>query len=150
MLTALRMVALLCTGLAAGVFLGHRAGVSVAMPQLSPSSFVQVQQIIHKIFARMMPALIIGSILASLLWAVLLQERTAELWLASAASLSMACILAMTLAVNVPINKKLMTWNIAAPPSDWRTIWEPWERVHSIRTVLAIAAFAAEALALSL
>jgi hypothetical protein len=74
------IIALVCTGLAAGIFLGHRAGVSLAVPELSPSSFVQLQQIIHKTFARMMPVLIIGAVLGSALWAVLLRThwRTGE------------------------------------------------------------------------
>jgi uncharacterized membrane protein len=59
------------------------------------------------------------------------------------------CIFAMTLAVNVPINKRLMTWNAATPPSDLTTVWAPWEQVHSVRTVLAIIAFAAKVIALS-
>jgi hypothetical protein len=61
----------------------------------------------------------------------------------------MLCIFAMTLAVNIPINKKMMTWNAAAPPSDLSNVWAPWEQVHSIRTVLAIIAFVAEVIALS-
>jgi uncharacterized membrane protein len=146
------IVALICTGLAAGIFLGHRAGVSRAMPVLSPSSFVQLQQIIHKTFARMMPVLIMGALVGSVLWAVLLRSRwrTAEFWLVSAASLAMICILAMTRAVNIPINKRLMTWNAAEPPSDLDTVWAPWERIHSIRTVLAIVAFGAEVIALNI
>jgi uncharacterized membrane protein len=105
------VIALLCTGLAAGVFLGHRAGVSRAVPLLSPSSFIQLQQTIHKTFARMMPVLVIGSVLASALWAVLLRAcwRTGEFWLVSVASLVMVGIATMTRAVNVPINNRLMT-----------------------------------------
>ena len=146
------IVALICTGLVAGIFLGHRAGVSLAVPVLSPSSFIQLQQVIHKTFVRMMPVLIIGALFGSALWAVLLRShwQTGEFWLASGASLALMCILAMTRAVNIPINKRLMTWNPAEPPSDLRTVWAPWERIHSIRTVLAIAAFAAEVIALSI
>ncbi len=152
MLLIAPVVALICTGLAAGIFLGHRAGVSLAVPVLSPSSFVQLQQVIHKTFARMMPVLIIGAVLGSALWAVLLRSRwrTGEFWLVSAATLAMACILGMTRAVNIPINKRLMTWNIAAPPSNLSAQWAPWEQVHSIRTVLAIIAFAAEVIALNI
>jgi uncharacterized membrane protein len=145
------IVALICTGLVAGIFLGHRAGVSLAMPILSPSSFVQLQQIIHRTFARMMPVLNIGSVLSSVLWAVLqgAHGRTGEFWLVSAASLLMICIFAVTLGINVPINKQLMTWNPAAPPQDLSTLWAPWERVHSTRTGLAIVAFVAEVIAVA-
>jgi len=72
MIVIVSIVAIICTGLVAGIFLGHRAGVSLAMPILSPSSFVQLQQIIHRTFARMMPVLVIGSVLSSVLWVVLL------------------------------------------------------------------------------
>ena len=150
MMVVAPVIALLCTGLAAGIFLGHREGVSRAGPLLSSSSFIQLQQTIQKTFARMMPVLIIGSVLASVLWAVLLRAcwRTGEFWLVSGASLVMVCIATMTRAVNIPINNRLMTWNPAAPPPDLSAVWSRWEQIHSIRTVLAIIAFAAEVIAL--
>jgi hypothetical protein len=64
MMLVATVVALICTGLAAGIFLGHRAGVSRAVPILGPSSFIQLQQVIHKTFARMMPVLTIGACLS--------------------------------------------------------------------------------------
>ena len=152
MILVVRIVALICTGLSAGIFLGHRAGVSLAMPILNPSSFIQLQHVIHKTFVRMMPVLILGALVGSAAWAILLRShwRTDEFWLVSAASAAMMCILAMTRAVNIPINRRLMTWDAAAPPSDLRVVWAPWERIHSARTVLAIVAFAGEVIALSI
>ena len=150
MMVIVPVITLICTGLTAGIFLGHRAGVSRAVPILSPSSFIQLQQTINKSFARMMPVMIIGSVLGSALWAVLLRAcwRTSEFWLVSGASLVMVCIAALTRAVNVPINNRLTSWNAAAPPSDLSTIWARWEQIHSIRTVLAVVAFAAEVIAI--
>jgi uncharacterized membrane protein len=150
MLVIAPVVALICTGLVAGIFLGHRAGVSRAVPILNQSSFIQLQQTIHKTFARMMPVLVVGSVLGSALWAFFLRAcwRTTEFWLVSAASLMMFCGATMTRAINIPINKRLTTWDAAVPPSDWRTVWARWEQIHSIRTVLAIIAFAVEVIAL--
>lgn len=150
-LATVRVIAIVCTGLAAGVFLGHRMGVSLAMPELGPTSFVQLQQIIHVHFARMMPILMIGAAGAALIWAILLRGhwRAIEFWLVSGASLAMTCVLVLTLAINVPINGQLMTWNIATPPANLMELWRPWEKVHSIRTVLTIAAFVSEVVALS-
>jgi hypothetical protein len=65
MILVVRSVALICTGLSASIFLGHRARVSLAMPILNPSSFIQLQQVIHKTFVRMMPALILGALVGS-------------------------------------------------------------------------------------
>ena len=72
LLIAARVIALVSTGLIAGIFLGHRAGVSRASTQLAPSSFIQLQQIIHQIFQRMMPPLVVAAVLGTLTWTVLL------------------------------------------------------------------------------
>src|SRR5262245_9802133 len=45
--TAVRVVAVVAVGLLAGIFLGHRAGPQFALHALSPSSFVQFQQLVH-------------------------------------------------------------------------------------------------------
>jgi len=132
-------------------FLGNRMGVSLAMPELTPSSFVQLQQIIHIHFARMMPILMIGAVGASILWSILLRARwrTVEFWLVCTASLAMVCAFVLTRVVNIPINDQLMTWSIQTPPANLMELWEPWEKIHSIRTVLAIVAFAFQVVALS-
>lgn len=145
-----RALAILFTGLAAGALLGHRMGVSMARPQLSASAFVQLQQIIHIHFAVMMPILLFGAIGAGLVWALMLRRRRiAEFWLASAAAIAMVAIAAMTRAVNIPINEQLMTWSVANPPPNLEELWSPWERVHTVRTVIAVTAFALQAVAVS-
>ena len=60
------------------------------------------------------------------------------------------CVFALTLAVNVPINKKVMTWSASAPPENLSEIWRPWEQVNTVRTILAVGVFSLEVLALSL
>jgi hypothetical protein len=62
----------------------------------------------------------------------------------------MVCVATMTRAINIPINKRLMSWDSSAPPSDLRAVWARWEHIHSIRTVLAILAFASEVIALTI
>lgn len=148
-LTIVRVIAVITTGLAAGIFLGHRMGVSFAMPILSPSSFVQLQQVIHRYFARMMPPLVLSAMGASIAWVALSVGRTPSLasWLAAAAALAMVVAAVLTRVVNIPINAKLITWRVEAPPADLSTLWAPWERVHSVRTVLAVGAFIAQVIA---
>jgi uncharacterized membrane protein len=145
------VVAITFTGLAAGVFLGHRLGVSLAMPELTPSSFVQLQQIIHVHFAIMMPILIIGAVAASIIWTILLRARwrAPDFWLVSAASFMILCVVILTRTVNVPINDQLMTWSIQSPPPDLVPLWRPWEEIHSIRTVLTSVAFGFQVVAVS-
>jgi uncharacterized membrane protein len=150
-LVIVRVVATVCTGLAAGIFLGHRRGVSLAAPSLPPSSFLQLQQVIHVHFACMMPFLMLSAAGGSLIWAILLRDkwRTPELWLVAAAAVGMLSAVLMTRAVNIPINIRLMTWKIEAPPADLMEQWGPWERVHSVRTILATTALVLQVVALS-
>ena len=150
-LVVVRVISLVCTGLVAGIFLGHRAGVSRAGARLTPSSFIQLQQIIHGVFARMMPPLVLGAVVATLAWTFLARSQGPEIgvWLLVLASLMLVVAAALTRAINIPINSQLMTWSPEAPPSQLREVWTRWEKVHSIRTVLAVAAFGIQAIALS-
>lgn len=147
-----RAIAITCTGLAAGVFLGHWRGVSIATPQLDPSSFIQLQQVIHVHFVPMMPILLFGAAAASIVWALLLRKSQEEtgFWLVTGTAVSMTVVLGLTLAINVPINQLLMTWDAERPPADLMRLWRPWEVSHAIRTVLALVAFATQALVVSL
>lgn len=152
LLTILQVAAVVAVGLLAGIFLGHRAGVQHALPELSPSSFVQLQQIIHVHYVRFMPPLVFTALLSSILWFVMIrsQWRSAEFWLVVISACGILVVAAATRAVNVPLNNQLMTWSVASPPPNLRELWAPWDRVNNLRGVLATAALVLEAVALSL
>jgi uncharacterized membrane protein len=152
LLMIVRAMAVVCAGLLAGIYFGYRAGDYYALQRLSASDFVQFQQVIHMHFARFMPPLVLISLLAAIAWLVMVrsQWRSAEFWLIAASTCGIMLIAAMTRAVNVPLNNQLMTWDIAAPPSNLREIWAPWDRVNTIRTFVAVVVLILEALALSI
>ena len=152
MLTIVRVVAVVCTGLLAGIFLGYRAGPQYALKEISASSFVQFQQVVHVHFVRFMPPLVLTALLAALVWLLMVrsQWRSAEFWLIAASTCGIALIAAMTRAVSVPLNNQLMTWNIATPPNNVREIWAPWDRVNTIRALVATGALILEVVTLSL
>jgi len=152
LLTILRVVAVVSVGLLAGIFLGYRMGVQYAGPELSASSFVQLQQIIHAHYVRFMPALVLPALLSSLLWLVMVrsQWRTAEFGLVAIAACGILVIAAATRLVSVPLNDQLMTWSIASPPTNLRNVWAPWDRVNTLRSVLATGSLVLEAVALGL
>jgi uncharacterized membrane protein len=147
-----RVIALLSCGLFAGILFGDRMGASFARPELSASSFVQLQQIIHAHFVRFMPLLLLTAIVAGLAWLILVRSRrgSAEFWLLAAAAVAMISVAVLTRTINVPINDQLMTWSIQSPPPNIREIWSRWEMVHTVRTILWLGAFAAEVVALGI
>jgi uncharacterized membrane protein len=151
-LTIIRVVAVVCAGLLAGIFLGYRAGPQHALQKLSASSFVQFQQVVHVHYVRFMPLLTLTALLTALAWLVIIRSRwtSAEFWLIAASTCGIVLVAAMTRAVNVPLNNRLMTWNIDAPPSDLGKMWAPWDRVNTIRAFVSAGALIFEAVALSL
>jgi uncharacterized membrane protein len=150
--TALRVVAIACAGLLAGIYPGDRAGAHYARPELDPSSFVRFQQVVHVHYAKFMPPLVLIALLTALAWLVTVrpQWRSAELWLVAASVCGIALVAALTRAVNVPLNNELMTWNVAAPPSNLKEIWAPWARVNTTRAIVTTVVLVLEGLALSL
>ncbi len=151
-MTAICFVALLSTGLLTGILLGNRLGASFALPKLPDSSFVQFQQTVHLNYVRIMPVLQIVSILSSVTWAYLLSSspRVMDFVLVAIAAAGSIVVFAITLTVNVTVNKKLMAWTASNPPANVRQIWKPWERGNTVRTLLVVAVFVLEVLAVSL
>lgn len=148
--TIVRVVAIACAGVLAGIYFGYRAGPHYAMQALDASDFVRFQQIVHIHYVRFMPPLVLGALGSAVIWLVLLRRswRSTEFWLVAVSAVAIAIIAGLTRAINVPLNNALMTWSIDAPPPDLRQIWAPWEQVNTVRAWLAISALVLEALAL--
>ena len=147
-----RVVAVVCAGLKAGIFLGHRAGPQHAAQKLNPSSFVQFQQVVHIHFVRFMPPLTLAALLSALIWLVSLRSQwtSIQFWLLAASVCGLAISAVLTRAVNVPLNNQLMTWSVDAPPENLRELWDPWDRVNTIRAIVVTGVLILEAVALSL
>ena len=150
--TIVRVIALACAGMLAGIFFGYRMGAYYALQKLSSSSFVQFQQVVHAHYVKFMPPLVLSALPAALAWLFMArsQRSSAEFWLVSASACGIALIAALTRAVNVPLNNLLMTWNVAAPPAGARAIWAPWDRINTIRTFVSAGVFLLEAVAANL
>lgn len=150
--TAVRVVAIACAGVLAGIYAGYGAGPQHALQALNASSFVQFQQIVHVHYVKFMPPLVSAALLAAIVWLVLIrsQWRSLEFWLIVLSACGMAGIAIMTRAISVPLNDQLMTWSIDNPPADLRALWAPWERVNIARAYLATGVVVLEAIALNL
>jgi uncharacterized membrane protein len=147
-----RILAVLSTGLYAGIIVGDRLGASYSRTALSPHDFVVFQQIQHVHFKPVLMPLTLLALLSCALWVglALRAPRGVPFWLAVAGMLGFAGAFAVTRVVNFPINDALMTWSAAAPPADLRQLWAPWEKAHTIRAILAAVAFSLLAVSLAL
>jgi uncharacterized membrane protein len=120
--SAVRVIAVVCTGLYAGIIFGDRMGASFARPALSAVDFVTFQQIQHVHFKPLLMPLTFAAALAGLLWIWSLRSspRTAEFWFAAIGTAAIISAAVLTRVVNFPINDALMTWNATSPPSNIR------------------------------
>jgi uncharacterized membrane protein len=128
-----------------GVFWGTWFSLSRTMDRLSADTFVAVgHQMIRNLgvpMAILLPlALLSALVTLALLWR---GGRGPAFWWMAAGFLLMVAALVITLAVEVPIDHQINTWTAATLPGDWRSIQARWERFHTIRTFLSIAAVVA-------
>ncbi len=151
-LTVVRAVAVAGAGLYAGILLGDLAGAAQARPQMNPSSFVQLQQIIHARFVILMPVLVVATLAACIAWIVFIRSnrRSPEFWLVAGTTAGIMLCGIITRLVNVPLNDQLVKWSVGFPPPNVFELWAPWEGAHAIRTVIALVAFALAVVALAL
>src|SRR5260370_11840599 len=152
LISVIRFLAVISTGLLAGIFLGDRVGLGFARPALPTSSFVQLQQIQHVHFVRFMPVLQIAAVLGALIWLFLLRSNvgTAQFLLLVLAVAGLLTVFALTMAINVPINNTLITWTPSPPPPTPIDILKRWEQVNTMRSIIAPIAFVLEVLRLVL
>ena len=151
-LSVARIIAILCSGLMAGLLFGDWLGPSFARSAMNASSFVQFQQIVHGNYLRALPALSTVAVAAPILWLIMLRARrdSVEFRVLLDATIAIAIGYTITFVFNVPVNNQLETWNAAAPPANAREIWSHWEKAHVIRTVFWVAGFFLEIVALVL
>jgi uncharacterized membrane protein len=127
-----------------GVFWGTWFSLSRTMNQLSAETFLAVgHEMIQNLGVPMAILLPLALLSAVVTLALLRRGRPAAFWWLLAGFVLMVAALAITLAVEVPIDNQIQTWTTATLPADWRSIQARWELFHTIRTFLSIAAVVA-------
>ena len=150
-LSLIRLVALLSSGIMAGLLFGDWLGPAFARSRMSVSGFIEFQQIVHLNYLRVLPALSTIAAGLPILWVVVLrrQRSGAEFRLVLGAVIAILAGFMITLVFNVPVNDQLEGWSAAAPPGNAREIWKDWEQAHIVRTVFWMIGFTLEAAAVA-
>ena len=137
-----QFVNVLLFALVMGVFWGTWFSLSRSMASIRPETFLEVG---HTMIANLggpmsvlMPAALVSSVI--LLIVLFRQRGGAAFNLALVAFVLMIGALAVTLAVNVPIDYEINQWTATTLPPDWTITRDRWELYHTIRTFVSIAA----------
>lgn len=144
---ALTVVFLLLSGVLAGVLVAVEIAVVPMLGALPGDRFVQVHRLLDPRFDPLLPR---ASKIALVAGVALLVVGSDGIVNRVAFALAELCIVGVALVSelrNVPINRRIDTWDGTDLPAGWQELQTRWFRANRLRTVLAVAGFAAAATA---
>ena len=131
----LSTLVLLLSGWLAGAESASWALLQPVVARLEDTPQIRMQQGMLRTFGRVMPILLpVTSVLIVLTALVAPAGAPRVLWVVAA--VAAAVLIAFTLAVNVPVNKRTLTWDAEHPPEEWRADRRRWHTYQGIRAVL--------------
>ena len=118
MIKAVQFVTLLLFALVTGVFWGTWFSLSRSMSEITPGTFLEVGRVMIANLGGPMSVLMPAALVSALVLGVVLfrARRIGADAFATAAFVLMVAALVITLAVNVPIDRQIQSWSIAALP----------------------------------
>ena len=133
--TVLSTLVLLLSGWLAGAESASWALLQPVVARLDDTPQIRMQQGMLRTFGRVMPILLPLTSVLIVVTAVVAPARAPRgLWGVAAAAA--AVLIGFTLTVNVPINKRTLTWDAEHPPEGWRADRHRWHAYQGVRAVL--------------
>ncbi|WP_238815881.1 DUF1772 domain-containing protein [Nocardia brasiliensis] len=142
------VVVLLGNGVLAGVLVAVAIGLVPMFAALPASDYVRVHTLAGRYFDRIMPPMVVCSIAADILLAVDTDSPVSRPLFAGAALTQLGVSLVSQFG-NVPLNRQARATDPAAIPPGWDDPRARWRTLHLLRTVLALVALLANAIAVA-
>lgn len=142
-LKAARFVNLLLTGVLTGNEFGSGAALHPALRELPQQAYVRSEQAVTRRYGKMMPALMTGTLVSFVPVLSLVSDRRALSFLFDLAGmLCYATMLTITLAGNIPINRRTLELDPnTTPREEFLELRARWDRLHTVRNVLNLTGF---------
>ena len=140
-----QFVSIMLYVLVAGVMWGTWLSLARTMNSYDALTFLTDGKHMISNLATVMAVLMIAAVVAGLVTVVLLFRNGARTagWLALAGLVLMVSVMAVTLAVEVPIDNQIAIWTVDTLPANWMDIRARWASFHTLRTFLSMASVAA-------
>lgn len=131
--------------LVVGVFWGTWLSLARTMTSYDAATFLADGKHMIANLASVMPVLLIatGVLGVAVVVALFGFRSTVAAWLALAGLVLLGGVIAVTLAVEVPIDNQVKAWTTAGLPADWTRIRARWSDFHALRTFLSVAGLCA-------
>jgi uncharacterized membrane protein len=147
--TILDFVTLFFAGILAGALFVIDYGVRAPIAVLDEQSHIQVRQALILRLRVLIPSIFIPTVLLGGAITILNGIDPGFIFRGAGLLVVLTSFL-LTLLGTAPINKAIGTWQPAAPPKNWQTLINQWERLDRARTWAAIVAFALFLIAMAL
>ncbi|GIK72936.1 MAG: hypothetical protein BroJett021_19240 [Chloroflexota bacterium] len=134
-------------GLFAGLLYTFEQGVIPTLNTLTAAEYAKVEQGLIRSLDAFPTGVIVVANLSMLLplypLVRLWRERRTTYWRLTALGwgLFFFGVGVFTIVLNVPINNAVLTWDPAAPPADWQTLRDQWNRLNAIRAPINYVSF---------
>ena len=138
----LYIVTLLALMLVCGVFLGLYFALSRSYQVFTPVELAKIARTIVRNLE--VPMRNVSLLCLALMGACIAVYPDKSLWNFYAIAASFLLIigsLVITMAIEVPINNKVITWTAENTPADWEQLRNRWQYYNVVRTVLALLSF---------
>lgn len=136
----IELVNLFFTGILAGVEFVIHYGLRTPAEVLDERSQLQLRQALVLRLRVLVPSFFFPAALSGIAITVLGGGATG-LWLRCAAMLAMLIWVLIRVVGTVPINSATLTWQLSAPPKDWKTQVDHAEQFHIVGVWAVIVAF---------
>ena len=145
-LHAVAIFAVFAVGLIAGQMLA--IGIAnYAARGLPETSWTLRFQSENDLFTKTMPPFLIAPAIGLVTLFFLPNDDARGMF--AAAAVLILIVLAITMAINVPINRQVQSWTAGAAPSTWMFTRDRWLRFHLVRTAVGLMSFAIAAIGLT-
>lgn len=138
----LYVITVVIMGLMVGNELAVSAFVNPSLSQLNDTAHAPSAQSLARIYGRVMPYWYALVLILTVIVAInLYQAQSEALWLAIVSIGLWVLSIVFTLIGPVPINNKVIDWDLEQLPPDWKDLRKQWDRLHAIRVTILFAAF---------
>jgi hypothetical protein len=134
------LISIVLAALVTGVFWGPWVALSRSISTFAPEVFLAIVNRLSRNIAPVMTVLMPAALLAMvpvLFLSFNEGPRTFYLTLTGFASFLVALL--VTMLVEVPIVKQIVTWTVSTLPGNWEQLRDRWQAFHVIRVVASVA-----------
>lgn len=142
-LKLLEALSILLAALAGGMFWGPWLALTYSIRTFEPTVFLALADRLNRNMAAVMTVLLPAALLAMgpVLWLTYARQPTTFYLTLLSFGLYLLALL-VTMLIEVPIVKQIVSWTVPTLPADWQPLRDRWAAFHVVRVAAAVAGLA--------